>query len=343
METTTKSTYISNLRNRHDTLVEEIKQLQEVERAMYQNLEAELMKGNENEQVVVQEQITARIEDLKSVRISLLSQLKGFYNDAREKLRSNKYSLSDQLTFLQVVEDELDQARENIQKMKGEKNNRIRLVQIGTYEQKRYQSYIKVLKYIILFAVISMVLYMAIERGLIPRAMSGILAVVIGLLAVYFILGNVYDINRRDNFDFDKYQFPADLESLSKIPIVHKTGSGVVGGSSSSTEFSIFDTLFGSSAGKCLQQAKNAAQSSLLDGVAGAESVAAESNDALLRQAQADALADSLLSAEDNASAGEEGFKNLSSECDASVRLEHGSSSMVSPVNSAESLNYSSF
>jgi hypothetical protein len=330
MANNTQSSYINSLRQRHAELVENIRKLNEFERAMYQNLEAEL--GNtENSSVTQQQQIADKIADLKRIRTDLLGYLKSLHNEARTKLTNNKYTLADQMAFLQVIEEEIEQTKENIEKMNTEKNNTTRLVQIGNYEQKRYQAYIKVLKYVILFSVIAMVIYLGKERGIIPGGISGALYVVNALLAVYFVLGNVYDISRRDRFDFDKYYFPANIDEMEKLPVVDVVGKEAENASNSSLTSGIF--------GKCAEAAMNSAKSAVATTAGGLENTAASANDSndLLQEQLSEQQSES------------EGFMSniftpSSSSCNETVRLEGPNThAMVNPLDSSENMGYAQF
>ena len=90
--------------------IKNIKDLQELEKYMFQNLQS----LNKSSAGSVQESdiIKKRIEELSAMRVALFSQLKTMYKDQQQQTATSRSNLADQLTMTSVIDNELTNSRE---------------------------------------------------------------------------------------------------------------------------------------------------------------------------------------------------------------------------------------
>jgi hypothetical protein len=196
------------LSEKHQSTIQGIKQLQDMEKYMFQNLNSELT--SENPSVEEQKEIINRINELSLMRIDLFNRLKESYSVVSDELNQDRNALADQITMVNVVEHELNQLKKNIDSIKQDKNNKLRLVEIGEYQFKRYEAHSNIMQVIALAATVVFIASFLLQRGMIPSYITTI--VIIGTIAftIIYLVMKLPDIIARNKFDYDKYDFLFD-------------------------------------------------------------------------------------------------------------------------------------
>ena len=134
------------LGRKHQQTVKSIKDLQEVEKYMFKNLQA-LNKSSPNS-IQETEVIKKRLAELSQMRITLFGQLKNMYSEGQREVADSRNNLTDQKTSTKIIENELDNAKKELAALKEEKIRKTRLVQLGEYEYDRYTSHKNLMKVI---------------------------------------------------------------------------------------------------------------------------------------------------------------------------------------------------
>ena len=132
------------LGSKHDNTIKNIKDLQELEKYMFQNLQ-ELNKssaGSVNEANIIKK----RIQELSSMRVALFNQLKTMYKDQQVQTANSRSNLADQMTMTKVIDNELINAQNQLEALEKEYKNKKRLVELSEYEYDRYSSHKNILK-----------------------------------------------------------------------------------------------------------------------------------------------------------------------------------------------------
>jgi hypothetical protein len=200
------------LAEKHQQTIQSIRQLQDMEKYMFQNLEK--INSQEGDDAIQQKQIVDKINELSDMRIGLFNQLKDVYASAQNELNDGRVSLADQVSMVGVVENELNRTKENVQALRNDKNNKMRMVQIGTYESQRYHAHAAIMKQIAIAGAIILVAIILYQQDILPgRVMSGIV-VVTGAFTLISILWKVFDLMMRNNLNFNQYNFPVNKAAM---------------------------------------------------------------------------------------------------------------------------------
>ena len=198
-----------DLTTTHTSTVKNIKDLQQMERYLFDNLEK--AGYGENEMSTKEGEIVQRLNDVHQLRKDLFNQLSTFYREKQDELNDDRKELADEITQLHMVEKELDRARNNAAAVRNNKNDTLRLVQINQYEAKRYSAYSGVLKVVIFACIAMIVLAVLMRRNIvpfIPQSVFSFAIVAILAVAVVMVILRMNDISRRGDFDFDRYDNP---------------------------------------------------------------------------------------------------------------------------------------
>lgn len=193
------------LNTKHEDTINNIKRLQDLEKYMFQNLQK--IKSGDSDSVYRQKQIVNRINELSEMRNNLFNQLKNNYSSTQEDLTEEREDLANQISVVGVVENELNKAKQNLTTLTNDKNNKLRLVQIGNYEALRYQAHTDVMKIIAYTSFVLIALSFILQRGLIPSNIASLLIMLTIAIGIILVVRKVFDISSRSNINFDQYDY----------------------------------------------------------------------------------------------------------------------------------------
>ena len=197
---------------RHAQTLKSIQELQDVERQLYINLEAQAAAGADLSE---QKAIVDRINEISTARITLYNTLKGMYSVMQTSVAGTRNELVDQMTITGVVEQELNNTKSSINALTDEKNNKLRMVEINTYYGKRYQAHTGLMKLIILICIPLLILAILGKKGLVPSNIASGLATVIIAIGAILVVRRLWDLDRRDNMNYDEYDWYFDQNASS--------------------------------------------------------------------------------------------------------------------------------
>ena len=211
------------LEKKHENLIKNVKDLAELEKYMYSNLQslnANNDPGNNKKKI-----IEKRINELTAMRTNLLKKMKSMFVNTQASMSSNRKDLADQITMVSVMEEELNNVKNRLNQLKSEKSNKIRMVEVGDYEYDRYRAHKKIFKTIVYGAFILLILSYLFQFPWFPNRIGGVGIVLTISWIIISIVSQIYDNARKDNMDYEKYD-QGDSSIYNKDGVV---GMGDIG------------------------------------------------------------------------------------------------------------------
>jgi hypothetical protein len=205
-----------------------ISELQNREKELHQNFP---VMGSEEEKQLVFD----KMRTLTETRIELFNALKTKY---AKDVTESEIELKDQIATLDIVENELTEAKKRLSKMNEKYINKMRMVEITTYISDKYKAYNGLLKLFLTWFVIFGILFYISMRNPVPEAYISkdnsntvflVLLLVVGLYGLYKVLVMFYDIKSRSNMNFDEYDFSSSFDPSQAV----KQHSSLPGGAGS--------------------------------------------------------------------------------------------------------------
>ena len=193
------------LGQKHRQTVQNIKDLQEVEKYMFKNLQA-LNKSSPNS---IQETrvIKKRLSELNSMRMTLFGQLKSMYKDNQREVADSRGNLTDQITTTKIVENELDNAKRELKALKEERIRKKRLVELGEYEYDRYTSHKNLMKVLAYGALGSLFIVFLMGFEWFPASVGfGSIMLIISVVVIT-IAGRMLNNFSRTNLYWNKFDY----------------------------------------------------------------------------------------------------------------------------------------
>ena len=199
------ATHPAALNTKHQTTIKNITDLQQVEQYMFQNLQA--LNKSSPESVQQSDVIKQRLSELSAMRMALFTQLKSMYADTQTQTANSRSDLADQITMTDVVENELTNAKNELQTLEQERLNKKRLVELGEYEYDRYTSHKNIIKVIAYGALGVLLFVFLMGQSWFPSALGfGGICLIIAVVIIT-IIGRMLVNFSRDNLNWNKFDY----------------------------------------------------------------------------------------------------------------------------------------
>ena len=177
-------TVIENLQTNREAILAILANSDSLSPQQIQNLKKNLR--------VTTELINMKISEAQLAGRNLSDSLKGVSNN-----------MVNQLVITDVLGTEVKNSRNELQALKEDNNNKLRMVQINTYFSEKYRDQTELFKLIIYF-IIPLILIL-INKSLIPKNIGYLIGGIIILVGGYMVVTKIYDINNRNNMNFEEY------------------------------------------------------------------------------------------------------------------------------------------
>ena len=197
--------YQEDLNTKHQQLQRDLQELQVVETYLFDELRKVNQKYLDKDKSARKEEINKRIESLKSVRTTLLKNLRNLYTNVSGEISYNSRHLENQKDMSNHLSRELNLAEQELKRLKAEKNNKTRLAQVGEYEFENIE-HRAVLKTIVCSSFFILVFTFLNYKNILPTMLTKVLIVIIVALTLLLLIQRFFWNFRRDNIDYSKFK-----------------------------------------------------------------------------------------------------------------------------------------
>jgi hypothetical protein len=170
----------------------------------------------------------------RSALIALLASTYGTIKEAGQVFESGALYEA-QKTAIDFITKEKARATYNAEALSGDNINKRRMTQINTYYTRNYEANTGVMKNVIYISIGLIILAVLRKKEMIPGSISTLGVIFILTMGGIIVGGQVFDIMRRNDHDFDKYDwnFNEDQMNQQKLiqPDANTTNLSVLGAS----------------------------------------------------------------------------------------------------------------
>jgi hypothetical protein len=157
----------------------------------------------------------------RAALISMLASTYGIVKEAGQVFDSDALYQA-QKTAIDFIEKERARSEKNAQMLKEDNSNKRRMAQVNTYYTRHYEENTEVMKNIIYVSVGLIILAVLRNKELIPASISTLGIILILVFGGIVIGTQVYDIIRRNDHDFDKYDWNFNEDKLNNAQLVQQ-------------------------------------------------------------------------------------------------------------------------
>ena len=201
----------------HAGIISSIRKLQEQERANLSKME-ELHKATpltpaNTEEI---EKIKKVVEDNISIRENLYKTLKAMHTDKIKDSTDSSGSKAGE-AMVGVVEKELSEMKNELEHLKVKKTNQNRLSHIQQFRKKKTEHIYQIMLFI-MYCFLAILGVMVLRTLFLPTTIAQYAYIGIMSGCIIKVLWEIYDIAMRDNFYYDRYNWPVDKKKLKFDP-----------------------------------------------------------------------------------------------------------------------------
>ena len=188
--------------NHHEQTIQNIKQLQETEKNLFNQLQTSMSNG---EELHYQENIINNINELSTTRINLFKMLQSVYFVTNNGVTDAKNDLDTQMKIIKMTEDDINVVKKQINDVKKEKAHHLRKVEFNNYYNSQITGQIELVKLILYFSIPMVILLILNKLGFLPQGLYIGLSLMFAVVCIMYIIFKVFDLNSRSNMIFGEY------------------------------------------------------------------------------------------------------------------------------------------
>jgi hypothetical protein len=210
-------TYQDDFTRNLDTQFTNIAELQDIQKNLFTDLEK--LAGSPNiADEGIQQQINdkfAQIDNLTKLRTNIFETVKANYGITQSDFNIQRRSYAQQLVALNIIENDLTNTTNQLKKSMTIRDNAERMVGVNNYYTRRYESHADIMKHIIFYCGIIILAIFLMKMGVVTEEITSLIIIIALCIGIIVVGKKVYDLSRRNNIDYDKYNFPFDI---TKVP-----------------------------------------------------------------------------------------------------------------------------
>ena len=157
----------------------------------------------------------------RSALVTLLASTYGTIKEAGQVFESNALYEA-QRTAIRFIQTEKERAATNAGSLKQDNMNKRRMAQINTYYTKNYEANTEVMKNIIFISVALIILAILRNKELIPASINTLGIIFVLTLGGIVVGKQVFDIIRRNDHDFDKYDWNFNEDEMNRKQLLQQ-------------------------------------------------------------------------------------------------------------------------
>lgn len=210
----TSAKQFDTLQERNQQVLNNISQLQTQEKTLYEALDDVSLSPEQKQQII------AKINEISQMRMNLYTGLKDMYSSYQQNVSASSTALGQSIVAVDILENELNEAKIKMNMIEDQKYNKLRLVEINTYFGQRYNAHAKLMKTVVFTCIPVIILAVLFNKGLLPSNIYKLLVVIVLVIGVIAIGYQIIDISNRDNMNWNEYNWYFDQKNApTDVPV----------------------------------------------------------------------------------------------------------------------------
>jgi hypothetical protein len=199
---------LPDMEENNSQILNDIQSLQTLEQELFSNLENHPDLSSDQQQ-----QLITKINNISNMRVNLYQTLGGVNDFFKSSLSNSTNTLVEQTKAIEIVEQELNNAKKRLELLEEEKNNKIRLVEINNYYGQKYAEHSDLMKNIIYILIPVLILSLLKNKGILPNSIYYMLVIIITVIGSYTLWKKFLSIMSRDSMNYQEYNWYFDAKN----------------------------------------------------------------------------------------------------------------------------------
>lgn len=204
----TPSAAETSMTGRQKAIMANIVNLQNIEKQLFDTLTGETDPGKRRQLVI-------QINQIAKSRGDLYANMNDFAGAMMSATAERRVALQHHYGAAMVVENQMNTAKTMLDGLREDKSNKLRLVEINNYYGRKYEYQTDIMKIVVMACAPILVISVLMKKGIVPETISGGLIILIIVAGIVAVARKVFDLNRRNNLNFDQYDDDFDPNAVS--------------------------------------------------------------------------------------------------------------------------------
>lgn len=211
--------------------ISSITDLQTIEMKLYASLDNNKLTPDQRSLII------DKINQIAQTRMTLYQGISNMTSSYQQTLATTNNSLQEQILAIDIVENELNEAKRRLNMLEAQKNNKLRMVEINTYYGKQYSAYKDIAKNIAYLCILVLIIVILGKKEILPTNIYITLNGLIITIGVIIIGRQLIRLSNKDNINYDEYNwyFNKSTAPAPSTAISSSSSSSSTSTSSSST------------------------------------------------------------------------------------------------------------
>lgn len=195
--------------------ISNITDLQTIEMQLYEGLDSPQLTQDQRSRII------DKINEIAQTRMTLYQGIGNMASSYQQNLATSNNALSEQMLAIDIIENELNEAKRRLNLLEEQKYNKLRLVEINTYYGKQYNAYKDVAKNIVYVCILVLIVVILGKKEIIPGNIYIALNVLIISIGAIIIGRQIIKLSNKDNMNFDEYNWyfnKAEAPATTLVP-----------------------------------------------------------------------------------------------------------------------------
>ena len=181
----------------------DIQNLQSIELELFSKLETGI--ANNTLTSDKKDSIISQINNISQMRVNLYQNMNTTSTFFQNNITELSSMYGEQTTAVEIVEKELNTAKERLKAVQDDKFNKLRLIEINTYYGEKYSDHANIMKSVVLFCIPIIIIAVLANQGILPEGVYKALFIIVIVFGIIYIWRQILDAMSHDNMNYQEY------------------------------------------------------------------------------------------------------------------------------------------
>ena len=181
----------------------DIQNLQSIELELFSKLETGIANNTLTSEQ--KDSIISQINNISQMRINLYQNMNTTSTFFQNNISELSSLYGEQTTAVEIVEKELNTAKERLKAVQVDKYNKLRLIEINSYYGEKYSDHANIMKSVVLFCIPIIIIAVLANQGILPEGVYKALLIIVIVFGIIYIWRQILDAMSHDNMNYQGY------------------------------------------------------------------------------------------------------------------------------------------
>jgi hypothetical protein len=209
--------------DKNEQTLTNIQNLQSLEQNLFNSLASGISNGTLKPSD--KDSIINQINKLSQMRSNLYTFINNNSLNSVQHLAASNNLLSQQAQTVIIVENELNDAKNQLLTMQKDKYKKLRMVQINTYYGDRYADHSSMMKSIVIICAVIILITIIFNKGFLPSSIYYIMLIIIIVVSVVVLWYKYVMLISHDRMNYDEYDWGFNPDTAPKYDTTNPSGT----------------------------------------------------------------------------------------------------------------------